>query len=132
MLALLLDESERVMARVQRVDTEFFRMSDAAVVQGDDLPENGGDGTMALVNERVASQLRLGAAALGARLVLEGSGPVTIAGVVRDNAPDGYLYQRLADADVASANILVRTSGPATAAVGPISTAIGPRGKERT
>ena len=70
-----LGPGERVMARVQRVDAEFFRMSDAAVVQGADLPENGGDGTMALVNERVASQLRLGAAAVGARLVLEGSGP---------------------------------------------------------
>ena len=127
-----LGPGERVMARVQRVDAEFFRMSDAAVVQGADLPENGGDGTMALVNERVASQLRLGGAAVGARLVLEGSGPVTIAGVVRDNAPEGHLYQRLADADVASANILVRTSGPATAAVGPIRSAIGPLVTERT
>ena len=120
------------MARVQRVDAEFFRMSDAAVVQGADLPENGGDGTMALVNERVASQLRLGAAAVGARLVLEGSGPLTVAGVVRDNAPEGHLYQRLADADVATANILVRTSGPATTAVGPIRSAIAPLVTERT
>ena len=57
---------------------------------------------------------------------------MTIAGVVRDNAPEGHLYQRLADADVASANILVRTSGPATAAVGPIRSAIGPLVTERT
>jgi putative ABC transport system permease protein len=126
-----LGPDERVMTRVQRIDAEFFRMADAAVIDGADLPENGGDGTTVLVNERAASQLRLGAAAVGSRVVLEGSGPVTIAGVVRDHAPQGQVYQRLADADVASANILVRTNGPATAAVGPIRSAIAPLATER-
>jgi predicted permease len=129
-----LGPDELVTARVQRVDAEFFRMSDAAVIEGADLPENGGNGTV-LVNERLASQLRLGAAAVGSRIELEGSGPVTIAGVVRNNvttAPQGQLYQRLDDADVASANILVRTTGPATTAVGPIRSAIAPLATERT
>ena len=121
-----LGPDERVMARVQRIDAEFFRMSDAAVIEGSDLPENGGDGTTVLVNQRVVSQLRLGAAAVGSRIVLEASGPATIAGVVRDNTPQGQLYQRLMDADVAAANILVRTNGPATTAVGPIRSAIAP------
>ena len=127
-----LGPEERVITRVQRIDAEFFRMSDAAVIEGADLPENGGGGAAVLVNERVASQLRLGAAAVGSRIVLEGSGPVTIAGVVRDNAPQGQLYQRLADADVASANILVRTTGPAATAVGPIRSAIAPPATDST
>jgi putative ABC transport system permease protein len=124
-----LGPDEHVTARVRRIDAGFFRMSDAAVIEGADLPEQVGDGTMVLVNERAVSQLRLGAAAVGSRIVLEGAGPVTIAGVVRDNvttAPQGQLYQRLADTDVASANILIRTNGPATTAVGPIRAAIAP------
>ncbi len=127
-----LGPDERVTARVQRIDAEFFRMSDAAVVQGADLPEDDAAATTALVNERVASQLRLGSTAIGARLTLDGSRAVTIAGVVRDNAADARLYQRLADADVASAAVLVRTSGPAVTAVGPIRSAIAAVATERT
>ena len=56
---------------------------------------------------------------------------VSFSGVVRDHAPQGQVYQRLADADVANANILVRTNGPATAAVGPIRSAIAPLATER-
>ena len=56
--------------------------------------------------------------------MLDGSQPVTIGGVVRDNAPEGLLYQRLPDAEVASASVLIRTNGPATSAVGPIRSAI--------
>jgi predicted permease len=127
-----LGPEERVTARVQRIDAEFFRIADASVIEGVDLPGSGGDGTSVLVNERVASQLRLGAAAVGSRIVLEGSGPVTIAGVVRDHAAQGQLYQRLVDADVAGANILVRTHTPAATAVGPIRSAIAPLATERT
>jgi hypothetical protein len=127
-----LGPDERVTARLQRIDAEFFRMSDAAVVQGADLSEDRGAAMTALINERVANQLRLGSAAIGARLTLDGSRPVTIAGVVRDNAPDGRLYQRLADADVASAAVLVRTDGPAVTAVGPIRSAIAAVATERT
>ncbi len=127
-----LGPDERVVARVQRVDAEFFRMSDAAVVQGADLPRDGGAEMTALVNERIARQLRLGNATIGARLMLDGSRFVTIAGIVRDNAPEGRLYQRLADADVATANVLVRTSGSAVTAVGPIRSAIAAVATERT
>ena len=127
-----LGPDEHVLARVQRIDTDFFRMSDAAVIAGADLPEKIGDAATVLVNERVASRLRLGPAAVGTRIALEGSGPATIAGVVRDNAPDGQLYLRLADADVAAANILVRTDGPATTAVVPIRSAIAPLAADRT
>jgi putative ABC transport system permease protein len=128
-----LGPDERIAARIQRIDAEFFRMSDAAVVQGTDLPVSAGaEPTVVLVNERVAAQLRLETAAVGARLMLDESHSVAIAGVVRDNAAEGRVYQRLVDAEVAGANVLILTNTPAATAVAPIRSAIGAVATDRT
>lgn len=117
---------DRAAMRVQRVDGEFFRLSDAAILSGRDLPEtaDAAPGTEhVLINERGASQLRLGAAAEGTRLIVEAR-TVQVIGVVRDGANDARLYQRLADEEVSSGNLLVRTTQPAASAVGAIRSAI--------
>jgi len=119
------DVQERIAVRVQPVDAGFFRVSDASVIQGRDLSgDAAADSTSLLINERVAGRLRLGTAAVGARLSLDGSRPLTVVGVVRNDGLDERIYQRLADEDVAAANILIRTTEPASVAIGPIRSAI--------
>ena len=102
---------EQITVRVQRVDSGFFQTSDVAVIQGTDLTADGRpDSADALVNERAARQLRLGRTIIGRRLTLDGSRSITMVGIVRDDGAEARIYQRLPDGDVASANVLIRTS----------------------
>lgn len=117
---------ERLPVRIQQIDAEFFRLSDAAVILGSELPAGGRpDSTLALVNERVARQARLGDTLVGPRLSLDET-PITIVGIVRDGATEGRLYRQVAEDEVESANILIRTTEPAATVLGAIRSTLSP------
>jgi putative ABC transport system permease protein len=100
-----------------------------AVVEGrHDLGEPAGAVERALVNERAARQFWRSTAVTGRRFSLE-EGPSTspatglalaISGVVRDDGSEPRVFRRLADADLTSANILVRTARPSVTIVEPL------------
>jgi putative ABC transport system permease protein len=111
---------EHARVRVERIDGEFFEASGLTLREGSGL--FGGvtqDATIALINERAARQLQLASGGVGQRLRLDGA-PITIVGVVKDDGADSRIYQRLDGGEVASANVLIRTAGPATTALGAI------------
>ena len=121
-----------VNARVQRVDPGFLSTTLITLARGVDLQANPADATTrALVNERAASQLRLATGDIDAVVSLDNA-IVTITGVVRDGAAEPRVYRRLSDADVAAANILIRTSDSAAAAVGRLRAVIVPLVADRT
>jgi predicted permease len=116
---------DHLTVRVQRIDSGFLGTADVTLIHGHDLPDDDRSRAPAsLVNERAARQLRLDAASIGQRLALDGSSAISIAGIVRDDGGTGRIYQRLRDGEVTRAQVLIRTAGPATAALGRIRSAV--------
>jgi predicted permease len=117
---------------IQDIDTGFFPLSDHTLARGADLPEDPASAAgHVLVNERVANQLHL-AADHPASISLDGGTPLAIDGVVRDDGAGMRVYRRLSDADVAAANILIRTHDSSAAAVGRLRSVIVPLAADRT
>jgi predicted permease len=125
--------AEGIEVEVRRVDGGFFALGDSVLVQGVDLPADSPDASArVLVNERIATQLRLTLQDQQTLVSLDGAPPLTITGIVRDDGAAGRVYQRLSDTDLAAANILIRTSDPAALAAGRLRSIIVPLVADRT
>src|SRR5207253_163365 len=121
---------------MERVDTAFFRVMGHGLLAGRAPDASPGAPAEVTINEAAAARLWPGGRPpLGAPLVAAsavGASPadsqvVALAGVVRDGASEPRAYRALDDAGIAAiseANLLVRTAGPATAAVGSVRAAL--------
>jgi putative ABC transport system permease protein len=117
---------------IQQIDGEFLRTAGIPLSAGSDpVAIAGGPRPDVLVNARAARQLRPGGDIVGARYVLDGSRPITVAGVVDDRGSEPKIYERLEDSGLKSANVLIRTSGKSDAAIGALRSAILPLAPER-
>ena len=117
---------------IQQIDGEFLRTAGMPLSAGSDpVAVAGGPRRDVLVNARAARQLRPGGDIVGARYVLDGSRPITVAGVVDDRGGEPKIYERLEDSGLKSATVLIRTSGQSEAAVGALRSAILPLAPDR-
>jgi putative ABC transport system permease protein len=104
---------------VQQIDEQLLDVVGAAVVAGSAvaLPRPNNRVEPVALNERAASQLAGGSAALDREFTLEDIGMVRVAGIVRDGGDRPRLYRFGSNDTRGDARILVRTTGPSADAV---------------
>ena len=109
---------------VDRIDRGYFRTMGVTFVTGDaDAADAGGVVERAVINEAAARRFWTTTDVVGRRFTLgDHAAVLETAGVVRDNSRDPRVYRRLADGDLASANVMIRTTQPAEAMAGTLRT----------
>jgi putative ABC transport system permease protein len=113
--------TNRADASVQEVDAEFFQTLGLRFVTGrDDFGNRSAGPAWTVVNERTARTFWGTTAVVGKRFSIGDGSLLEIAGVIADDAAEPRVFVSLNDGAIIRTNIVIRTSGKSSAAIGPL------------
>ncbi len=109
-------------ARIQHVDAGYFRTSGLTILAGRDVTADADVHAVeqTMINQRAAVRFWGTTAVVGRRFSLTPGGLFEVAGVAADDGSEARVFRRLDEGAVDRANVLIRTTRPATVMVAPL------------